>query len=104
MFGAVAVVAGVAGRLVAGNAFRKDAEQATAGATQPRIEQRASRGYGVYSSQENQVIEAGRNQAGNLLKGELVIKLESSTAHIIETVKDNINRNGILRLTVQDAT
>ena len=107
IFGAVAVGAAVAGRATAGDSFKK-ASSGNFG-TASSSGNRSGNGGSVYSSQEDGVVETSRNNPGgrgvlSQLRSEITLKIESTSAHIVEVVKSNINNNGQLRTAIQDAT
>lgn len=107
LFGAVAAGAAVAGRATAGDSFKK-ASSGNFG-TASSSGNRSGNGGSVYSSQEDGVVETSRNNPGgrgvlSQLRSEITLKIESTSAHIVEVVKSNINNNGQLRTAIQDAT
>ena len=106
-FGIIGGVATIAGRATAGNSF----SQASSGnfGTASSGGNRSGNGGSVYSSQEDGVVETSRNNPGGMgvlgkLRSEITLKIESTSAHIVQVVKDNINNNGQLRTVIQDAT
>jgi hypothetical protein len=110
VYGLVALGTGIAGvgAAIGARALAKESSGAYGSAsTSPG--RSSGNGGQVFSSQKETVDEQSANNPGaggilSNLKSEITLKIESTTAHIVEVVKDNIHNNGPLRTAVQDAT
>lgn len=98
VYGAIAGVAAIAGRAVAGNAFKQQTAQATGSTGANRQGSSNSEG-GAYSGQPDQVIEQGINQAQ---PSEVHIKLGLDTDGVITVLESNSRSNGRFRFLVQN--
>lgn len=114
-FGIIGGVAAIAGRATAGDSFKKESSGAfgtAGGGSSGGQGQRSGNGGSVFSSQGDTVVEESRNAPGSAGRGgilgaiqsHITLKIESTSAHIVEVVKENINNNGQLRTVIQDAT
>lgn len=103
MFGAVAVTAAVAGRLVAGNAFQQQTGSATGKLSGSSVSH-SNDGGSVYSSQQDQTIEQNRNAPGMVgrFRNDITLRIVSTKDHIVNVVKENVSNNGQLRTLIQD--
>lgn len=98
LFGSIAVGAALAGRAVAGNAFRQQTATAT-GATGSNTQGlRASAG--AYSSLEPETREMGINRAA--ISGDINIKLGLNSDGVIEVLEQNARSNGRVRFLILD--
>ena len=110
-FGIIGGVAAIAGRVVAGDSFKKESSGAF-GSASGGGQNRSGNGGSVFSGQSDMVVEESRNAPGGAGRGgilgaiqsHITLKIESTSAHIVEVVKQNINNNGQLRTVIQDAT
>lgn len=108
VFGSIAGVAAISGRAIAGNAFQQQAggnfgqsSQSSSNSGQGR-----SSGGGAYSSNEDQVIEVGRNAPGGVLgrfAHEVKLVITAPKDFVVDTVTENIRGNGRLRTVIHDA-
>lgn len=106
MFGIVGGVAAVAGRFVAGDAFKKESAGAygtapAGGGAGGTSGQSGNKG-GVYSSKEDVVVEQGRNAPGGM-RQEVVISFKDKTDWFAQMFKIEMEKNGIVRDLIQDA-
>lgn len=101
LFGSVAVGAGLAGRAIAGDAFKQQTQAATgssAGSTANSGQGSAGKA-GVYSGQEDMTIERGRNTPGRFAL-DLVVRSRDAFADMFAF---EIGKNGRLRSAIQEA-
>jgi len=94
-YGAVATVAAVSGRLVAGNSFNQQASRATGGSS-------ASSGQGSHGNQGQADSSFGddvtvREQGRNAPAGNISLTLKLDSGGVLEVVKNSIQTNGIMR-------
>ncbi len=104
LFGSVALGAGLAGRAVAGNAFKQQSQAATgssAGSTANSGQGSAGKA-GVYSSQEDMIVERGRNTIAGRL-GTVVVKIQTTKDHVLDVVTEGLRNNSPIRVEVQNA-
>lgn len=102
LFGSVAVGAGLAGRAVAGNAFKQQAQTSTSGSaagSTANSGQGSAGKAGVYSSQEDITVDRGRNTPGRFAV-ELMVRGKDAFADMFAF---EISKNGRLRSAIQDA-
>jgi hypothetical protein len=106
LFGAVAAGAAIAGRLVAGDSFKQQAageksfaQTAGAGASDDR-----NKG-GVYSSQSDQLIEAGRNTPGKAgtVPVNVTLAIRDKSDWFSQMFKIEWDKNGPIRQIIMDA-
>ena len=95
LFGSLAVGAGVAGRLIAGDSFKQQTATAT-GTSASGAHSASQNGGKVYSSLGDQVVDGG-NTAGTVPPFTIHLQVQSNDSHIVSVVKSNISRNGPLR-------
>jgi hypothetical protein len=93
LFGAVAVVAGLAGRAVAGNLFKQNGTSGTGGAGGGSIGGSGSAPTAGSQTTAPTIVQ-GRNQVAS---SPIVIHLRSNDSHIVRVVSQNVNDNGVLR-------
>lgn len=106
IYGAIGGIAAVVGRAVAGNSFQSETAGGfgSAGAgTRSGQNQNTDQQGRQYSSHGDEVtiIESGINRAAPASR--ITLDIRPTDAFIVEVVKDDINNNGVLRTTVQDA-
>lgn len=102
LFGTVAVGAGLAGRAIAGDAFKQQAQASTGSSSSSTANsgQGSAGKAGVYSSQEDMTVERGRNTPMGRLAVELVVRSRDAFADMFAF---EISKNGRLRSAIQDA-
>jgi hypothetical protein len=106
LFGAVAVGTALIGRAVAGNSFNQQAQGQQAfngavnGGTNPG--QGSGNQGGVFSGQEDQIVEVGRNAPGGL-RTEVVLTVKDKSDWFAQMFKVEMSKNGLVRQLVQDA-
>jgi len=105
LFGSVAVGAGLAGRAVAGDAFKQQAQTSTssssAGSTANSGQGSAGKA-GVYSSQEDMIVERGRNTLAGRL-GTVLVKIQTTKDHVLDVVTEGLRHNSPIRVEIQNA-
>lgn len=101
LFGSVAVGAGLAGRAIAGDAFKQQAQAATGSTSSATANsgQGSAGKAGVWSSKEDSIIERGRNAIKGL-RVDIGLKLDSNG--VLQVIKDSIRTNGSMRDLVVD--
>jgi hypothetical protein len=104
-FGMIGGVAAVAGRFAAGNEFKK--ESSGAYGTAPSSGgggsgQSSGNKGGVYSSNEDVVIEKGRNAPGGF-RQEVVVTFKDKSDWFAQMFKVEMEKNGVVRGLVVDA-
>lgn len=104
IYGAVGGVAMVAGRAMAGNAFKNETSGAygssggTNGATGSSGQNSSSEGQGSsYSSMEEQTVEQGRNSPGVAFRHELVLNIKDKPTWFGDMFEANVESNGKVR-------
>lgn len=102
MFGMIGGVAAIAGRAVAGDSFKQQTNTATGGASASGGQGTSTAGGSVYSSQPNQIVESGRNAPGGF-NPVITLNIRTRDSHIVEVIRDNVNRLGSLRTVIQQA-
>jgi hypothetical protein len=107
IYGIVGGAAAIAGRFTAGDKFKQESAGAygTAGGgtgSQSNSGQGKSNNGGVYSSQEDQIVEVGRNAPGGL-RTEVVLTVKDKSDWFAQMFKVEMGKNGLVRQLVQDA-
>jgi hypothetical protein len=99
LFGSLAAVTAIAGRVIAGDAFKQQANTATGQTASGSGQGSSSSNAGkVYSSQSDTVVEGG-NTAGTIrpIPVNVTINVRSNDSHIVSVIKDNVRSNGQIR-------
>jgi hypothetical protein len=107
IYGIVGGAAAIAGRFVAGDKFKQESSGAygTAGGStgsQSNSGQGKSNDGGVYSSQEDQTVDVGRNAPGGL-QTHVVLTVRDKSDWFAQMFKVEMGKNGMVRQLVQDA-
>lgn len=102
LFGSIAVGAALAGRAVAGDAFKKQAAASTGGASGTSKSSSGSGKQGeAYSDKKDITIDAGRNTPfTQRWEGVLRLQVQSNDSHIVKVVQNDVRGNGSLRTTI----
>ena len=102
LFGTVAVGAGLAGRAIAGDAFKQQAQASTGSSSSSTANsgQGSAGKAGVYSSQEDMTVDRSRNSPMGRIAVELMVKGKDAFADMFAF---EISKNGKLRAAIQDA-
>lgn len=108
IFGGIAGVAAISGRAIAGNAFKNESSggygTAPSSSSTTPSGQGQSAGAGVYSSNEDQVVEVGRNSPSAVMpKMQLQLGIKLDSKGVLEIVKESIRSNGDLRNVILEA-
>lgn len=99
VFGSIGIGAALAGRAIAGNSFQQQTSTATGQTSSGRSSgQGDGNAGGVYSSQEDVVVENGRNRPA--IRVDIGLKLDSNG--VLQVIRDSVRSNGLMRDLILD--